>query len=122
MFSTLTMIFNVLSDEDRNTVIADPTAYCAFVECDEQRALAGIYWLYCQSQIVAKTPLLTNPAFLLQLDAKIGKEWDAMNRGSIWQFAGVPRHADFNGQVRPVVEVNLSDLRQVIQRPTITWQ
>ena len=119
MFNILTKIFNVLSDEDRNNVIADSAAYCAFVECDEQHALAGIYWLYCQSAIVAKTPLLTDPAFLLQLDAKIGKEWNAMNRGSIWQFAGVPRHADFNGQVRPVVEVSLSDLRQVIQRPII---
>lgn len=115
MFHILTMVFNVLSDEDHSTIVADPIAYYAFVEGDERFAFPAFYWLYCQRDIVAKTPLLTNPAFLLQLDAKIGKEWDAMNRGSIWQFAGVQRHAEFNGQLRPVVDVNLTDLRKAIR-------
>jgi len=120
MFTLLTMVFNVLSDEDRNTVYADAHAYPAFVEGDERYALAAFFWLYCQKDIVARTPLLTSPAFLLKLDTKFGKHWDSFNRGSIWQFAGVPRHAEFNGQVRPVVEVNLADLRKAV-RPTISW-
>ena len=114
MFNILTMIFNVLSDEDLNTINTDPIAYEAFVEANEDYAFAGLYWLYCQRDIVANTPLLTNPAFLLQLDAKIGKEWNAMNRGTIWQFAGVQRHAEFNGQLRPVVDVSLADIRKAV--------
>lgn len=121
MFTLLTMVFNVLSDEDRLAVHADSDACPAFVEGDEKFALAGFYWLYCQKDIVARTPLLTNPAFLLKLDTKLGKQWNAMNRGSIWQFADVDPHGQFNGQVRPVIDVNLSDLRKVVQRPTISW-
>lgn len=115
MFTLLTMVFNVLSDEDRNTVIADPTAYYAFVEGDERLAFSGFYWLYCQRDIVARTPLLTNPAFLLKLDTKLGMQWKGMNRGSIWDAAGVQRHAEFNGQLRPVVDVNLTDLRKAVR-------
>ena len=121
MFALLTMVFNVLSDEDRTTVHADANAYCAFVEGDERYVLAAFFWLYCQKDIVARTPLLTNPAFLLKLDTKFGKHWDSLNRGSIWQFAGVPRHAEVNGQVRPVIDVSLNDLRKVV-RPTIQFK
>lgn len=115
MLSIQSRVFDTICEEDQITIMSDPIAYDAFVEGNEESILAAFYWLYCQTEIVARNEFLTTPAFLLELDNKIGKEWDAMNRGSIWQFAGVQRHTEINGTIRPVVEVNLSDLRKIIK-------
>lgn len=67
-------------------------------------------------------PMMFNPAFILQIIAQTGgdKRMGSYGKGDIWQWAGVNRHEKFNGQVRPVVEVNLADLRKAV-RPTISW-
>jgi hypothetical protein len=69
-------------------------------------------------------PIMVNPAFIIQIIAQTGgdKEMGHGGKGNIWQWAGIAPHADFNGQVRPIIDVSLDDLRKVVQRPTITWQ
>lgn len=119
MFQLIKEAYASMSIRDREEVLCEPTFWWVMADKSDN-VLAAFYWLYTHTFIKDRTPLLRDPAFLIKLDEAFGKEWEACGRGSIWQIAGVQRHAYFNGQVRPVVEVNLADLRKAV-RPTISW-
>lgn len=114
MFNLIRAVYAAMSVQDREEVLCEPTFWWVMANKSEN-VLGAFYWLYTHTSIKDRTPLMKDPAFLIQLDEAFGKEWEACGRGSIWQMAGVQRHAYFNGHLRPVVELNLSDLRKAIK-------
>ena len=50
-------------------------------------------------------PIMFNPAFILQIIAQTGgdPEMGHGGKGDIWRWSGVQQHADFDGNIRPVI-------------------
>jgi len=93
-----------LHPQDVWEIEADPVMWDTFINGNTACIASGFDTLYsCHRDVVQRTPLLRDPAFLVQLDELLTKQY-GQQAPNIWTLANVQKHSLINGSLRPMKE------------------
>jgi len=106
-----TILSNAGDNEEFIRRVHRPMFYEVFVKGESYYVNTVIRSMYVHAENGERTlaevvgPIMFNPAFILQIIAQTGgdPEMGHGGKGDIWRWSGVRQHADFDGNIRPVI-------------------
>jgi len=110
MLELVVAFLRALTPKQTNAFFRDPILW----DC-RQRVLgfapspedfSSFWWNVTSGGTFKDVPLLRDPAFIYKVEQALGQDqndrWLACNKGDIWAFTGVQKHAEVNGRLRPI--------------------
>lgn len=93
------------NEEAKREVYSSPCLYAFFVDADMRCAQAAITEMYMGPLASMLGSAVLRPEYIHQIIVQLGNDPQIGNqgKGTIWDWAGVPRHEQIGTNLRPII-------------------
>lgn len=101
------LILSLMGSNQRATaeVYRNPIMHLAFVDLDMRAMRSAVYEMYCGQLATLLGPAVLRPEYIYNIIVQLGNDPQIGNsgKGTIWDWAGVPRHEQIGTTLRPII-------------------